>query len=241
MAEHTKIDFNYDSIPIGYYDSVFRFGKGIQSKWHHLKFDRVRRELPPTGRHLDIACGPGTFIGTLAPGLICTGLDIAKAQIDYARKRYATPARSFTVMKPGELPVGSDTFDVVTIVELIEHITKPEAMRLLAECRRVLRLGGKLVVTTPNYACLWPILEHVTNRLGKVSYEEQHISRYRPRSLQELLDFSGLTATHVETCLFSAPFFAAIAWSLADKVARLEPALLTRRCGHLLIGTAVKS
>lgn len=233
--------FDYDSIPVGYYDEVFRRGRGLQSKWHHLKFARVRAELPPSGRLLDVACGPGTFLGTLPAGLTCLGLDIAKAQIDYAQGHYAGAGRSFSLMAPGELPVAAESIDVVTIVELIEHISMAEATRLLTECRRVLRPGGKLVLTTPNYACLWPLLEYLTNRVGKVTYEDQHITKYRAQSLRALLRDSGFGTANVETCLFSAPFFAAFSWSLADTVARIEPSFLTRRCGHLLIGSATKS
>lgn len=233
--------FDYDSIPVGYYDEVFRRGRGIQSKWHHQKFARVREEIAPGSRLLDVACGPGTFIGSLPAGISCTGIDIAKAQIDYAHAHYATTERRFALMAPGNLPVASDSFDVVTIVELIEHITAAEAAQLFTECRRVLRPGGKIVVTTPNYACLWPALEFLTNRLGKVSYEDQHITKYRAPSLRELFHTAGFADPQVDTCLFSAPFFAALGWSLADTVARLEPAFLTQRFGHLLIGRATKS
>jgi SAM-dependent methyltransferase len=234
------VEFDYDSIPIGYYDEIFRRNKGIQSKWHHLKFARVRAELPRTGRILDVACGPGTFVGTLPHDLDCVGLDIAAAQIDYARSHYAAANHTFGLMDPGRLPLETDSFNIVTIVELIEHIPASEALQLLVECRRVLRPGGKLVVTTPNYSGLWPLLEFITNRLGQVSYEDQHITKYRPRRLQELLAASGLVGGHVETCLFSAPFFAALSWSAADFVSKHEPALLARQLGHLLIGTAVK-
>jgi len=237
----TAPEFDYDSIPVGYYDEVFRRNRGIQSKWHHQKFARVRAEIAPGSRLLDVACGPGTFVSTLPAGVSCVGLDIAKAQIDYAQVHYATTERSFALMAPGALPVASDSFDVVTVVELIEHIPTAEAAQLLAECRRVLRPGGKLVVTTPNYAFLWPLLEFLTNRLGKVSYEDQHITQYRAPVLRALFRSAGFADPQVDTCLFSAPFFAALNWSLADSVARLEPNFLAHNFGHLLIGRATKS
>ena len=56
--------YDYDAIDVGYYDAVFHRNQGMQSKWHQLKFDRIRRELGQPQKHLDIACGPGTFIGT---------------------------------------------------------------------------------------------------------------------------------------------------------------------------------
>ena len=37
--------FNYESIPVGYYDSIYKRKKGIQSKWHHIHYNLVKRIL----------------------------------------------------------------------------------------------------------------------------------------------------------------------------------------------------
>jgi hypothetical protein len=44
----------------------------------------------------------------------------------------------------------------------------------------------------------------------------------------------------VEAFLFAAPFAAGLSWNGADFLARLEPALVVRRLGHLLIAVAIK-
>jgi len=232
--------FDYNSIPIGYYDEVFRRRRGIQSKWHHLKFCRVAREISSRARHLDVACGPGTFISTLDSSIESLGVDIAEAQILYAQTQYGLSNKRFRVMVPGKLPFDDSIFDVVTSVELIEHISPDDASQLLAECRRVLRPGGKLVITTPNYQCFWPMIEALLNRLTPVSYEDQHIARYKPATLRKLLKSSGFDSVSVQTCLFLAPFAAALGWKFSDWVDRIEPAFFTRRFGHLLIGTGQK-
>ena len=54
------------------------------------------------------------------------------------------PARANLVM----LPVATATVDVVVSLQVIEHLWEQE--RFLAECRRVLRPGGTLIVSTPN-------------------------------------------------------------------------------------------
>src|SRR4030095_10099409 len=48
------------------------------------------------------------------------------------------------------LPIAADAFDVVTSFETVEHV--PDASALLHALRRVLRPGGKLVLSTPNRA-----------------------------------------------------------------------------------------
>ena len=46
------MNFEYSSIYSGYYDRVFHRGKGVQSKWHHLKFKLIRERLGEGRRHL---------------------------------------------------------------------------------------------------------------------------------------------------------------------------------------------
>ena len=97
--------FEYESIPVGYYDNVFRQRKGIQSRWHHEKFVRISAEVGP-GRLLDIGCGPGTFIGTLDSSINATGIDISSRQIDYARSNNRSADREFKLVGKAPLRPG---------------------------------------------------------------------------------------------------------------------------------------
>ncbi|MGE5515454.1 MAG: class I SAM-dependent methyltransferase [Bacteroidota bacterium] len=232
--------FDYATIPVGYYDRVFASQAGVQSKWHHLKFERMRAAIAGCRRHLDIGCSAGTFIGTLAPGQDSVGIDLAEAQIDYARQHHGGPNRRFEVVPAGPLPYADGAFDAVTVVELIEHLPAADNLVLLREAARVLEHGGRLVVSTPNYGSLWPVLEGLVNRLGEVDYSDQHITHYTRSSLAALMAEAGLRDVRVEGYLFAAPFAAALDWGLADRVDRLEPRFLTDRLGFLLIATGTK-
>lgn len=234
-------DFDYESIPVGYYDEVFHRGSGVQSKWHRLKFARIRERMQQPGRHLDIGCGPGTFIGTLPDAGDSVGVDISQVQLRYAQREYAAPNRRFVVIAPGSLPFADASFDCVTLVELIEHLTPAAAQATLEEAYRVLRPGGRVLVSTPNYRGLWPVIEGLLNRFGKVDYSDQHINKFNRKKLLKLMQQCGFRQIRVGAYQFAAPFMAALSWRLADTVASLEPDWLTSRVGLLLLAEGGKA
>jgi SAM-dependent methyltransferase len=233
--------FDYDRLPPGYYDHVYRAGAGVQSKWHHMKFRRFAAALEGFHRHLDIGCGPGTFIGSLAEGAHSSlGIDIAGPQIAYAETHYGGPGRSFRTIPAGPLPFTPASFDAVTLIELIEHLPRPANVELLHNALGVLRPGGRIFVSTPNYRSAWPLVERLVSRVGGVDYSEQHITRFHRASLRSLLEDAGATDVTVEGYMLAAPFAAGLSWRLADTLARLEPRVLTNRLGLLLFATGTK-
>lgn len=101
----------------------------------------------------------------------------------------------------------------------------------------MLRPGGRLILSTPNYGSLWPILERLVNRFGEVSYADQHITRYTRSRLAALIAGCGFADVSVKAYQGLAPFAAVFGWRLADRVAALEPPALLARYGFLLVGT----
>jgi 2-polyprenyl-3-methyl-5-hydroxy-6-metoxy-1,4-benzoquinol methylase len=232
--------FDYESIPVGYYDKVFTRRQGIQSKWHHLKFARVARELEGYRRVLDVGCGPGTMIGYLGDKHDCVGTDLSVRQIEYAKQTYGAGGDRFYATTPEQLPEDEGPFDAVTLVELIEHLDPHVVDETIGQALERLRPGGKLITTTPNFRSAWPLVEAVINRFGEVTYDFQHINKYHVTRLTELLDSHGLVHTHAEPYLFMGPFAASLGWGAADRVARFERGLIERHLGMLLVGTGIK-
>ncbi len=100
---------------------------------------------------LDIACGEGYgSSGLLKSGaLSVTGVDISDTVCRHAQNKYAIECR---VGEAENIPLRDNSTDVVVSFETIEHVPRPE--RFLEECTRVLRKGGRAIISTPNLSAL---------------------------------------------------------------------------------------
>jgi SAM-dependent methyltransferase len=103
---------------------------------------------------LDIGCSQGIASIILGrEGFTVTGIDIQPSRIDYAvadLENEPEDVRSrvqFLVGNGVHIDVDDDSIDTVLLGEVIEHLSVPE--RLLEEIRRVLKPGGRVVITTP--------------------------------------------------------------------------------------------
>lgn len=231
--------YDYEhGIPAGFYDEIWRRKAGVRYAWHDLKFRAVAAKLGGVRRLLDVGCGPGTFIGNYLDGVDCLGIDFSAAQVDYANRRYGTARHRFSTGTVGGLRDAGERFDAVTMIELIEHLPPDEARRLLAEVRGLLAPDGVLVATTPNYASLWPAIEWGINRVSRVSYEAQHVNRYRRARLAADLADAGYRDVSIGSAVGLAPFAAVLgAWAVAALEA-VESRVRHLGCGNLLVAVA---
>ncbi len=112
---------------------------------------------------LDIACGTGYGTYTLAQvAQKIDGVDIDKESVELAQKQYTLPNLTYTVGDGTTIPFADNMFDVVISFETIEHIV--EYHHFLDEIHRVLKPGGVLLMSTPNYKGeLVKNTYHVTN------------------------------------------------------------------------------
>ena len=134
-AHHMK--FDYESIPEGYYDLVHDRGFGIQSFWHRNKFESVQHELDclDVTTHLDVACGPGTFVGMYSNVPNKIAIDLASTQIEYAKGRYGGD-ESINFLNKSTSEIQGKT-DGDTMIEFIEHITYEELKVIFLDLEKV--------------------------------------------------------------------------------------------------------
>jgi len=228
--------YDYDkAIPAGFYDEIHQRRAGVRFFWHDLKFRAVAARLDGVGKVLDVGCGPGTFVGNYLSGVDCLGIDFSALQIDYANRRYGSAEHRFSTQVLAGL---DERFDAITMIELIEHLPPADARRLLAEARGLLSLQGRLVVTTPNYRSLWPLIERGVNLVSQVGYEQQHINKYGRGRLAAELAQAGYAKVDVGTAVGLAPFAAVLGRRPAQWLDSLERSIGHLGCGNLLIAVA---
>ncbi len=234
--------FNYESIPEGYYDEVYRRRRGAQSKWHHFKFYFIKKRLGAYERHLDIGCGPGTFIGLLDQHKQSVGVDVSQSQIQYARRHYSTDQHQFIhINDETPLPFPPQSFDVITLIEVIEHLPIELTKRLLIQSQTLLKPDGKIIISTPNYRSLWPVLEWAVNKIAPVKYEDQHISKFNKQTLAKMFDELSFKNYSIQTYQGWASFMANINWNWADPLNGVENRSWARWNGFLLYSEVRKN
>jgi ubiquinone/menaquinone biosynthesis C-methylase UbiE len=104
----------------------------------------VRRELRLGQglRSLDLGCGPGAF-ADLFEGDDYVGVDLNRRYIEHARR---SRKGAFVVGDARRLELPERRFDQALIFGLLHHLPDADVHAVLAECRRVLEPGGRLLV-----------------------------------------------------------------------------------------------
>jgi SAM-dependent methyltransferase len=104
-------------------------------------------EARPGERVLDLGCGAGRFVAALRDaGADPVGVELAEAALGRARRN--APGADLRLVEPdGSLPLEHGGVDLVWCSEVLEHVA--DTAYLLLEVRRVLRPGGRLLVTVP--------------------------------------------------------------------------------------------
>jgi len=231
----TKFIYGHDSVPIGYYDKVYRIKKGIQSMWHNQKFNFVKEKMKKYNNHLDFGCSSGTFIGSLNEKKRSVGIDISVDQINYAKKNYKRRKHNFFLSKL-PLSLKEESFDVITFLEVIEHCDNKENNKIIKEIYRLLKPNGILIITTPNYSSFWPILEKIISFIGPIDYTKQHINKFNKTRLNNFLKINNFVKVKTKTFIYLAPFVASINWKLAKYMEKIENNFFKTNFGFLLCG-----
>lgn len=160
---------------------------------------------PLAGRvALDVGCGAGLLCEPLARmGAAVTGVDAAPENIVAAKAHSAQSGLNIDY-RAGELvEMGLGQFDVVTSMEVIEHVTDPAAF--IAALTAHLKPGGVLILSTPNRtAASRLLLVEAAERLGQVPRGTHDWDQFlTPEELISLLANAGLEVVEIRGIAFS--------------------------------------
>lgn len=122
-----------------------------------------------SGRVLEIGTGSGYGISIIAPSTT----EFVTVDKYHSEACESLPANvTFREAKVPPLPFEDESFDYVVSFQVIEHIAHDK--RFVEQIRRVLRPGGKFIVSTPN-------------RPMSLTRNPWHVREYRPDQLRDLL------------------------------------------------------
>ena len=224
------MSFDYQSVAGDYQYRALHSGHPMQRFWHRGKLTLVerlvRKHLSAGSKLLEIGCGAGNLLmQAMVKDSFPVALDLSVQALTFVRSRLEeaasgpdAPCAYACVQSIGELlPLPDDRFDCVILSEVIEHLPVPEVS--IREATRVLRPGGRLLVTTPNYHSLWPIMEWIVDRSNKAPQMagEQHISKFNPASLRRLLAECRLDLEYFGTIYSLSPFISLVSQPSAEK------------------------
>jgi SAM-dependent methyltransferase len=147
----------------------------------------VRHLSPATRDVLDVGCNTGrggAVMKSLRPSLRITGLDCVPERVASLDPLvYDETICGFTTL----IPHAADSFDAIIAGEFIEHLPPDQVYQTLCEFFRLLRLKGRLLLTTPNP-------RYFKNRLqGTSVLGPAHMSQHHIRNLKRRLGDVGFS------------------------------------------------
>ena len=148
-------------------------------------------------RILDVGCGTGANLKMLARFGRAEGVDISQQAVDFCRERGLDSVKLGAVE---ELPYETDSFDVVTALDVVEHLD--DDVEGLREMRRVLRPEGRVLLFVPAFMFLWGVQDDVSN----------HRRRYTLPGLLRAVEAAGFS----------------VEWSSYANISFFLPVLLVR-------------
>jgi len=165
---------------------------------HRERLEKLK-QFRKTGKLLDVGCSTGAFLVAARND----GWDVYGCEISKYSSQYAQEEKGLNVFT-GELTQANykeADFDVITFWAVLEHV--PNIFGYLSETYRILRPGGAVAISVPNWRSLSIIL------LGpKYRYiTHTHLFYFTPRSISYLLKKIGFCKIEVQTKGFNPLVF----------------------------------
>jgi 2-polyprenyl-3-methyl-5-hydroxy-6-metoxy-1,4-benzoquinol methylase len=165
---------------------------------------RFRRHLARASRIIDYGAGPGFLI----EDLLDAGYPAAAAELDPAAaarigEKFAGHPKFLGAWTVDEITAQAGQFDVVFLVEVVEHLYDRELDHCLATVRRLLAPGGLAIITTPNDEDRSKDLV-MSPETGRLFHRHQHVRSWTAESLAVAVRQRGFEPVETDIADFGA-------------------------------------
>lgn len=187
-----NLDKAHEDVPGNYYHEAIKRNI-LQRFWHLQRIKYIKKMLNTVSANnvLDVGCHGGRLTYELQkrlPEAKIYGIDISKQAIAFAQKKYKQI--SFQVGRAEKLPFAPKSFDLVTCLEVLEHVPSPH--KVILETRRVLKKKGHLIILVPSENMLFRTIWYFWTHLGRGRvWHHTHVQKFTNKNLDELLINNG--------------------------------------------------
>ena len=163
--------------------------------WEYGRLLALAGRPPVQGRRvLDVGCGAGPGLRFfVAQGSQAWGVDASSYALERAQALVPAARLVQADLRAG-LPLAGMAFDLLVLGDVLEHV--PDGVRLLRECRRVLRPGGTLLLRTVNR---WDVRRFWQGPRWSGRADPTHVRLYSPPELRRTLQEAGFAGVRVHT------------------------------------------
>lgn len=149
-----------------------------------VRFDKIKEmiKLQKNDLMLDVGCGIGALSSELSKNCyFIVGLEYNKKSVSIGTRYFKRKNFKFVIGDGQRLPFKKIVFDKILCTEIIEHV--PNYYSLIHEINRVLKVGGNLVLTTPNRDIGFPSVGFIPVPnfvwiLGKITRDKHFLYPY---------------------------------------------------------------
>lgn len=188
---------------------------------------------------LDVGCGTGNYtIELVKRGANVVGVDRSEDMLALARQKGQGEGLkvNFQAADAMNLPYPDSSFDMVISNGLLCFLKEPE--KALMEMHRVLKPGGRLVVSVLNKWSPWALFRRIKGIFKDTIYSQARF--ISSPELEGMLKRAGFDVKDDKTCLFFFPINCKLYLKLAEPFERLDM-VVTPRMGAFLAASAIKT